>query len=53
MENCSGTGDHVGVGSEQFPQKERIDELVRCYTKVKGVFVDDGFLVHGNARHTL
>ena len=39
--------EHVGVGSEQFPQKERIDELVRCYTKVKGVFVDDGFLVDG------
>lgn len=39
--------DHVGVSTDGFPQKERIDELVRRYTKVKGVFVDDSFLVDG------
>jgi hypothetical protein len=39
--------EHVGVDSEGFPLKERLDELVRHYTKLKGVLVDDSFVVDG------
>jgi hypothetical protein len=39
--------EHVGVTENGFPAKERIDQIVHHYTKLKGVFVDDTFTIEG------